>query len=529
MLMIPSDFALSRELRLTAWMKSQRLNGSGRIMLEAWGDGAVATGDTSAILGHTYADSEQEWTQHELEIVVPSSDVHTIVIAAGLEGSGTIWFDDLQLYAAGQRISSLPPDAPSPTDEDLAWLRRHASPLHSVSPASPDDLDLTRFRDVVGSARIVALGESTHGTSEFFVVKHRLLEYLVCELGFTVFAIEANQLAVERINRYVQGGEGAAREVMRVMFAVWNTEEMRALIEWMRAHNRDHPDRMVRFAGFDMQDHEAPADTLRAFLQRCEPSLVMRFDSLLGEYCSQPGSATPQIPDSIRTRWRKQGETMWQDVSARRSAWLVGARSRGDSIAAEWALQSANLMRQATLFNEALNSPERDSLMAANLDWIVRILAPGERAVVWAHDVHVSRGGDPERSFNGGAQMGAYLSRLYGDGYRAFSLLTYDGAYSATKSFTDHEWIEAAAFPAPAGSIEEALHRLPRTPGAVGMIVDLRAAASDNRGDWLWQPRPIRHIGYAAYDYGFEMKAVPPLEFDGIVFIDHTTASRKLR
>ena len=42
-------------------------------------------------------------------------------------------------------------------------------------------------------------------------------------------------------------------------------------------------------------------------------------------------------------------------------------------------------------------------------------------------------------------------------------------------------------------------------------------------------PRPIRHVGYAAYDYGFELKAVIPLEFDGVVFIDHTTPSRMLR
>jgi erythromycin esterase-like protein len=83
-------------------------------------------------------------------------------------------------------------------------------------------------------------------------------------------------------------------------------------------------------------------------------------------------------------------------------------------MAVEWAVQSANLLRQAARFNVALSSPERDSLMAANLDWVLRTLEPGARAVVWAHDVHVSHGGYPALSFNGGAQMGAHLVKAFG-------------------------------------------------------------------------------------------------------------------
>ena len=202
---------------------------------------------------------------------------------------------------------------------------------------------------------------------------------------------------------------------------------------------------------------------------------------------------------------------------------------RRDTLQVEWAVQSANLLRQAARFNVALDSPERDSLMAANLQWALATLAPGARAVVWAHDVHVSRGGDPGRSFNEGAQMGAFLSRAYGGGYRVFSLLTYDGTYGAARSFTQHQRVEVEAFPGPASSLEGILHGLPRPPGTVGWVVDLRAARPDGEGSWLWSPRPIRHVGYAAYDYGFDLTPVLPLEFDGVVFIDHTSAARLLR
>jgi erythromycin esterase-like protein len=89
--------------------------------------------------------------------------------------------------------------------------------------------------------------------------------------------------------------------------------------------------------------------------------------------------------------------------------------------------------------------------------------------------------------------------------------------------------IEAEAFAGPAGSFEAALHALPRPPGTVGLTVDLRAARESDAAAWLHVPRPIRHVGYAAYDYGFELNAVLPIEFDGVIFVDRTTASRLLR
>lgn len=533
MLMLPSDFALGRELRVTGWTRTAALRGRAMLTLEAWRDRAFAAADTAWIDAASAAIGTAEWTRVELRIRVPAErDIHSIVVAAAIDGSGTVWFDDLELRVDDRPVASLPATAPAPSAADLRWLSAHARPLRTVNPPTSvddDDSDLARFDEIVGSARIVGLGESTHGTREFFHAKHRLLEHLVRERGFTVFAIEANQFAVERVDRYVRGGVGTARDAMRTMFRVWNTEEMLSLVEWLRSYNASHPDRAVRFVGYDMQDQRTPPDSLRAFLLRTEPALAARVDELLGEYRAQSSTFTPHVPDSTRARWRRQADALWSEVSGRRAAWLARAHTRPDSQAVEWAVQSANLVRQAALLNETLNSPDRDSLMAANLDWALRTLAPDARAVVWAHDVHVSRGGDPALSFNAGEQMGAYLARLYGDGYRAFSLLTYDGAYSATRSFTDHAMIEADAFPAPVGSLEAALHGLSRPPRTVGYTVDLRPARQGDSADWLRIPRSVRHVGYAAYDYGFELSAVLPLEFDGVVFIDHTTPSRLLR
>jgi erythromycin esterase len=530
MLQVPADFARGREVRLSGWIRTDGVDGRALLTLEAWKHLAYAAADTAEARGEPSV--PPAWRRYELAIrVPPDEEVHSIVVAAAVEGSGTAWFDHLEMRLDGVSIREVPPVAAPPDQAGLRWLAAHAAPLRTVEAPSgaAGDADLALFSRIVGDARIVALGESTHGTREFFQAKHRLLEYLVRVHGFRVFALEDNQLAVERTNRYVQGGDGTGAQALRPLFGVWNTEEVLALVEWARGWNAAHPEAAVRFIGFDMQDHRTPADSLNAFLQAVEPALVPRLHELTREYRAERSAATPHIADTTRARWHAQAETLWREVGGRRAAWLARAPSRADTLRVEWAVQAANLLRQAAQFNVRLSSPERDSLLAANLDWALRTLVPGERTVVWAHDIHVSKGGDPERSFNQGAQMGAFLRRAHGDAYRVFSLLTYDGAYTAARGLTDYRMAAIEAFPGPAGSPEHALHALPRPAGTVGWIVDLRGGREDDDGRWLWTPRPIRHIGYASYDYAFDLLAVMPLEFDGIVLIDHSSASRPLR
>lgn len=540
MAQLPADAVRGHELRLRGAVRIGALQGAAEVHLQAWGDRVVPAAD-SVVLREGAGDSG--WRRVELAVRVPADrSIHSFVLMVGVRGRGAAWFDDFTLERDGAVLAELPSEVPPVSPAQRAWLAARTAPLTSLTsratnagsrnttrprPALASDLALVSR--IVGNARLVGLGESTHGTHEFFVAKHRLLQHFVRELGFDVFAIEANQLAVETLNAFVSGGAGTAREAMQVLFRVWNTEEMLALVEWMRAYNAGHPRRPVRFIGYDMQDHRTPVDSLRAFVRRTEPQWEGRVRTLTEPYRVQPSFVMPNAPDSARGAWLSGADSLWLEVTGRHASWLAGARTRDDTVAVEWAVHSADLVRQAARLNRSLNSPDRDSLMAANLDWAMRTLYPTSRAVVWAHDVHVSHGGDQERSFNAGAQMGAHLKHTFGYDYRAFSFLTRAGTYRATRSLSDHTMMDVEAFPAPEGSVEALLATLPRPHGSAGVVVDLRFSARDRRGGWLWQPRPIRHIGYAAYDYGFEVRAVLPLDFDGVVFVDVTRASRSLR
>ncbi len=522
-LQVPAAFARGRVLSLRGAVRTAGLTGRAEFTLEAWGDRRVAASDTARFS----ATAMPGFEYHDLRIAVPTDeDIHSIVIQVGVSGHGTAWFDDLVLTLDGARIDAIPGGAAPPTSAELAWLGSHAVPLRTVAVDDDNGADLDQVDRIIGDAQLVGLGESTHGTHEFFAAKARIIRHLVRDRGFRVMAMEANQLALEKVNRYLEGSGDSVRAVMRTMFRVWNTETMEQLLEWLREFNARHPDDRVRFVGYDMQDQRTPYDTLMAIVGRLEPRLQPTIEALAGEYRAQRSYATPQVADTIRARWGMQADSLWRLVTARSAQWRGANGGERRRLDVAWAVQSANLIRQAAGFNVQLFSPERDSLMAANLDWALAELAPGKRAIVWAHDVHVSKGGDPAVSFNAGAQMGAQLRRTHGDAYRVFSLLTAAGAYSATRGLTDYTYVAAAAFPAPSGSIEAALAALSRPAGTVGWVADLRAARTDPGAAWLRVSRPIRSIGYAAYDYGFDLTAVLPLEFDGVVFIAHTTPSR---
>jgi erythromycin esterase-like protein len=156
----------------------------------------------------------------------------------------------------------------------VAWVREHAIPLHSCVAGTRRD-DLEPLRRVVGDARIVALGEPTHGTREAFQMKHRLLEFLVEQMDFSLFGIEANLPESFALNDYVVRGVGDPKALIAGMyFWTWNTEEVLAMVEWMRARNVAHPERPLLFTGFDMQVPDVAIGIVKHLVRQHAPELV---------------------------------------------------------------------------------------------------------------------------------------------------------------------------------------------------------------------------------------------------------------
>jgi erythromycin esterase-like protein len=164
------------------------------------------------------------------------------------------------------------------TPVEVDWVRKNAIVLDTVE-AGHGFADLQPLKALIGNARIVALGEPTHGSREVFQMKHRLLEFLVEELGFTVFSIEANLPEAFDVGRYVLDGEGEPAALIRGMyFWTWSTEEVLQMVRWMREHNLAANARRgasrIRFTGFDVQTPDVAAGIVQSYVEKSAAELL---------------------------------------------------------------------------------------------------------------------------------------------------------------------------------------------------------------------------------------------------------------
>jgi len=154
------------------------------------------------------------------------------------------------------------PDKPA-----VDWIAANAVRLKTPE-AGNGFADMQPLNKIIGNARIVSLGEATHGTREFFQLKHRMLEFLATEMGFTIFSIEANMPEAYRLNDYVLNGEGDPAKLLKGMyFWTWDTQEVLAMIQWMREFNKSGKGR-VQFTGFDMQTPDVAGVIVRDFVTK---------------------------------------------------------------------------------------------------------------------------------------------------------------------------------------------------------------------------------------------------------------------
>jgi hypothetical protein len=177
------------------------------------------------------------------------------------------------------------------------WVRGNAIRL-TTTEAGHGFQDMEPLKKVVGNARIVSMGEATHGSREFFQLKHRMLEFLATEMGFTIFSIEANMPEAYKLNDFVLKGEGDPAKLIKGMyFWTWDTQEVLDMVRWMREFNKSGKGR-VEFTGFDMQTPNVALGIVQDFVARVDPEYGASLKQA-GEMALAP--AQPPAPASFGT------------------------------------------------------------------------------------------------------------------------------------------------------------------------------------------------------------------------------------
>jgi len=510
----------NRQIEIKGWIKTTELSGTAFCRLSYY------QGEQEKIIITEQSKGTIGWKQVSVRMKIPSG-TKFVNIDLCQNGAGKSWFDDFSLSINGRLINEVQISAPFSTDQ-LKWLSDHSSPLYSFDAGSKDKPssfeDLAPLKIAVADARIIALGEATHGTSEFFRMKHRVLEFAVIELGIRVFAIEDNQLVVERVNQYVLGGQGTARSSMAGMFSVWQTREVHNLIQWVRDYNEAHPGDMVEFVGFDMQNLNQPIDSLFSFVMKQDLALYNSVSKNLSDL-KQNGPNSYTASDSSKWAWSYHAQRTLKEFSESKKRWLSNAENAKDSNDIEWGIQYANLVNQFAQ-NAMLGhlSFYRDLAMAENISWILSRRKPGTKMLIWAHDYHISRGEDPIKKNNiyNGISMGSHLAKKYGSSYKAFGLSTYSGEYWAQISYMNFKQLSCPLLPGPKGSLDEALHQIALTKKSHGLFLNLQDAKKQKR---FLQPIPMRFANHVNIEYGYWTRYSIPNQFDGILFIDKTSAA----
>src|SRR6266542_4677375 len=170
-------------------------------------------------------------------------------------------------------------------------LQRHGEPL----PSPEHSEAFGAFFDRFGDARVVLLGEATHGTSEFYRARAAITERLIVDHGFNIVAVEADWPDAARIDRYVRHlapARDARPAFERFPSWMWRNEEVLAFIDWLRLHNEKLPaSRLATFHGLDGYSLGASIEAVLRYLYRVDPKAAQLVGQRYG--CLTPWQDEP--------------------------------------------------------------------------------------------------------------------------------------------------------------------------------------------------------------------------------------------
>lgn len=437
------------------------------------------------------------------------------------------------------------------SDAARARARHLRSVVDLVRPACrrapagvPDAADL---RDLVGDARIVLIGESTHGTHEFYAARAEITRILIEEMGFTAVAAEADWPDAYRINRFVhhEGSDTTAEESLRGFERfpawMWRNTVMLDFVSWLRRHNAAAAadgGATAGFYGLDLYSLHRSMHEVIDYLDRVDPRAAGRARERYACFDRSPSSdgqaygyaaafgagesCETEVVEQLRELQRRAVDNLRAD----------GRNAENERFHAErnaWSVRNAEHYYRAMYQGNVRSWNLRDGHMADTLDALIDHLErrrdDSARVVVWAHNSHVGDAHATEYGARGQLTLGHLVRQRHRDRCRLIGLTTHHGTVTAAR-----EWGGTAerriVRPALAGSIEELFHEI----GEDSFF--LRTTADDTVADALRDVRLERAIGViylpeSERDSHY-FHARPSDQFDAVVHIDTTRALEPL-
>jgi erythromycin esterase len=419
-------------------------------------------------------------------------------------------------------------------DARVAWLKKHAQPVRSIDPRDADFADLEGFRRAIGDARIVMLGEQSHGDGATFHAKTRLIRFLHEKCGFNVLAFESGLYDCHKAWEILREGKTLPQKaVASGVFAIWaQSEQVQPLIEYLGQQARTS--RPLELAGFDCQfTAEASAttlaDDLSAFISKLPSKGLAKDDwAALVEACR----ALAKPPAKIDAR------QMASFAACRRALEAMPApptMPRREFAFWKQFIESAAAYADAQRFL-GTNADDgfsytnvRDPQMARNLVWLARTAYPDGKIIVWAASMHIARNPatmkmiikkngipvEPRQTVGNHDQT----RTLGNEAYKTLAQEMYTVAFTAAEGQFKLPWWDTPRTldPVVPGSLEDLMSRA----GFTYAFLDLKRCGDG--GHWLSERLASRPLGHA------DSEADWTQVFDAFVFTRRMTGSDRVK
>src|SRR5829696_558372 len=319
-----------------------------------------------------------------------------------------------------------------PNDINLLTRRQQAEAeqlgrlLHGSAERLPPPERSSEFGalfDRFGDARVVLLGEATHGTSEFYRARAAITQQLITAHGFTIVAVEADWPDAARIDRYVRHlapADTARQAFERFPTWMWRNKEVLAFIDWLRLHNEQlPPERRASFRGLDVYSLGASIEAVLEYLDRVDPNAAAAARHRYGcltPWQDEPADYGRAVLYGQKDPCEDKAIEELNELLARRLDYL-----RQDGEAFFDAVQNARIVRAAERYYRIMyrGSAEswnlRDRHMFDTLQALLRAGGPEAKAVVWAHNSHIGNAAATAMGWQGEFNIGELCRSAYGD------------------------------------------------------------------------------------------------------------------
>jgi len=446
------------------------------------------------------------------------SDVRFVPLI-GEQGWTAVGEPAIQLKSGGEK--------PRTVDKSLTLMILDAcEPFESIETARLEPL-----LDRIGDARVVLLGEASHGTSEFYRMRERITRELVKHKGFTFIGIEADWPDAARIDHYVRHLEYPPSEwtaFARFPTWMWRNNEVRRFIDWLRDWNSDRKlQSRVAFHGLDLYSLYNSIRSILKYLDEVDPDtaqLARRRYGCLGPWQSDPAAYGQAALNDAYHSCEEEVTRMLQDLLTRQARY---AEHDGERFMD--AVQNARLVTNAERYYRIMYYGSRaswnlrDLHMFETLKMQLSFYGEDSKAIIWAHNSHIGNAAATEMSARGETNIGELCRNEFGDRAYAIGFGTHTGTVAAASNWDSPMEVKKVN-----PSMPRSYERLFHDTGCPRFLLGLKGLGDSELGQALSRPRLERAIG-VIYRPETELashyfQSILPQQFDEYIWMDETHA-----